>query len=257
MLSPQTFDHVRAKPGLDRVVVWAGALALGGVAPVAPVEVSAAAGSILALLLLARRVSPAVVAAAFAVAALGAVRAGASISRHERRAERADVALPSPARCSARARVESSPVSVRGTLRFDAQLHDLVCDGDAVDWSGRATLYGGPPELAREDEVEVVAALAPPQRLWNASGGDPHPGEARRGTVRSGGAIDVRVLRRGRGLAARIDRLRARIRARIDATFPSDLAPMARALVLGESDLAPDDDASFRTSGLSHLLAVS
>jgi competence protein ComEC len=32
---------------------------------------------------------------------------------------------------------------------------------------------------------------------------------------------------------------------------------MARALVLGESDLAPEDDFSFRASGLSHLLAVS
>jgi competence protein ComEC len=32
---------------------------------------------------------------------------------------------------------------------------------------------------------------------------------------------------------------------------------MARALVLGESDLAEADDADFRTSGLSHLLAVS
>ncbi len=32
---------------------------------------------------------------------------------------------------------------------------------------------------------------------------------------------------------------------------------MARALVLGESDLAPGDDRSFRVSGLSHLLAVS
>jgi competence protein ComEC len=54
-----------------------------------------------------------------------------------------------------------------------------------------------------------------------------------------------------------VDRARARVRRRIDATFPEDLAPMARALVLGESDLATDDDRSFRVSGLSHLLAVS
>jgi competence protein ComEC len=32
---------------------------------------------------------------------------------------------------------------------------------------------------------------------------------------------------------------------------------MARALVLGESDLGPEDDRAFRASGLSHLLAVS
>ncbi|MCL2447730.1 MAG: ComEC/Rec2 family competence protein, partial [Polyangiaceae bacterium] len=41
------------------------------------------------------------------------------------------------------------------------------------------------------------------------------------------------------------------------ATFPPDLAPMARALVLGETDLAVADDRAFRASGLSHLLAVS
>jgi competence protein ComEC len=44
---------------------------------------------------------------------------------------------------------------------------------------------------------------------------------------------------------------------RIDATFPADVAPMARALVLGESDLSPEDDAAMRASGLAHLLAVS
>jgi competence protein ComEC len=179
------------------------------------------------------------------------------MSHHGQLADRADVALPAPARCSAHARIVTSPVSVRGSLRYDADLDGLVCEGTPVNWSGRATLYGGPPDLARDDEVEAVAGLAPPQRLWNASGGDPRPGEARRGILRSGGAIDVRVLRRAAGLAARVDRLRARIRRRIEATFSPDLAPMARALVLGESDLAPDDDASFRTSGLSHLLAVS
>jgi competence protein ComEC len=65
------------------------------------------------------------------------------------------------------------------------------------------------------------------------------------------------VVRRGSGLFAWIDRVRASVRARIDASFAPDVGPMARALVLGESDLAPDDDRAFRASGLSHLLAVS
>ena len=118
-------------------------------------------------------------------------------------------------------------------------------------------LYGGPDDLARGDEAAVVATLGAPQRLWNAAGGDPRPAEAHRNVVRSGGTLDVRIERRGSGVSAWIDRERSRVRGRIDATFSPDLAPMARALVLGESDLAPDDDRSFRASGLSHLLAVS
>jgi len=53
------------------------------------------------------------------------------------------------------------------------------------------------------------------------------------------------------------DRARAHVRERIVATFPPLSVPLAKALVLGESDLDPDDDAAFRASGLSHLLAVS
>ena len=34
------------------------------------------------------------------------------------------------------------------------------------------------------------------------------------------------------------------LRSGIDATFAPDVGPMARALVLGESDLAPDDAAA-------------
>ncbi len=122
---------------------------------------------------------------------------------------------------------------------------------------GGSRSSAGPEAIARGDDVEVVAQLAPPTRLWND--GDPRPREARQASERSGGIVDARIVRRGIGLLAWIDRARARarVRARIDATFPEDVAPMARALVLGESDLAPEDDAAMRASGLSHLLAVS
>jgi competence protein ComEC len=73
----------------------------------------------------------------------------------------------------------------------------------------------------------------------------------------SGGAEDVRVVRRAGGLLAAIDRFRAYSRRRIEATFATEAAPMARALVLGESDLEAEDDQAFRASGLAHLLAVS
>ena len=200
---------------------------------------------------------------------VGAMRATHAIARHEAERVRADEALPRIARCWGLARVAGSPTQSGGVPRWDADLQGLECDGvsgasdasarawSARAWSGRAALYGGPADLARGDTVEVVAQLAPPHRFFNPGTGDPAPSDARRGVLRSGTAIGARIVRRGWGPLAWIDRLRARVRARIDASFMAGAAPMARALVLGESDLAPEDDAAFRASGLSHLLAVS
>ncbi len=54
-----------------------------------------------------------------------------------------------------------------------------------------------------------------------------------------------------------VDRARAFVRGRIEATFHPDAVALRRALVLGETDLAPEDQEAFRESGLAHLLAVS
>ncbi|MEO6419726.1 MAG: DNA internalization-related competence protein ComEC/Rec2 [Polyangiaceae bacterium] len=170
---------------------------------------------------------------------------------------RIDRELPGVARCSGRAIVNGSPIFQGGTMRWKARFAGAVCGDARVDHPFEATLYGGPADLARGDEVDVVAQLAPLQRLANRATGDPLPGEARRGVVRSGGAIDTRIVTRSSGVLAGIDRARAATRVRIDATFPPETAGMARALVLGEADLAPEDDEAFRTSGLAHLLAVS
>jgi competence protein ComEC len=242
---------------VDGWVLTGLALAGGGLAVVAPFAVATAAALLLALAFCARRASWGAVALVVIALVVGTIRAQAAVRGHEEERAQADAALAQPARCSARGSVSSSPVLVRGSLRWDGVLTDLHCDGAVVHWAGRATIYGGPDDLARGDEVALVATLAPPQRLWNAATGDPRPGEALRGSVRTGGALDVRVERRASGVLAWVDRARARVRRRIDATFDPDVAPMARALVLGESDLAPDDDRAFRASGLSHLLAVS
>jgi competence protein ComEC len=241
----------------DALLLFGAGLVAGALSFVAPGEVAAAVCVVLLLLARARRVRLAAAVTTLVAVAAGGVRARAAVTGHERAGAGADAVMPAPVRCTARAQVIASPVRVRGTLRYDAHLEELVCDGSAVPWRGAATLYDGPADLARGDDLEVVATLAPPQRLWNPSGGDPRPSEARRGVLRSGGAVDVRRVHRGAGLDASIDRLRARLRARIDATFAPDMAAMARALVLGESDLTADDDRSFRVSGLSHLLAVS
>jgi competence protein ComEC len=47
------------------------------------------------------------------------------------------------------------------------------------------------------------------------------------------------------------------VRARIEHTFARSVVPHARALVLGENDMSDHERLAFRTSGLSHLLAVS
>ena len=242
---------------IDPLLALGVALVLGGVAIVAPWEVAATAAVTLALAWRAGRAGMILVVVVVAGLLIGAVRGRAAVARHEEERTAAFEAIGPPLRCAARAVVDSSPVRVRDSLRWDAWVEDAECDGGHAPWSGRATLYGGPDDLARGDVVEIVATLGAPQRLWNEATGDPRPGEARRGVVRSGGALDVRIVRRARGLLAWVDRTRARARARIDASFAPDLAPMARALVLGESDLAPEDDRALRASGLSHLLAVS
>jgi len=185
--------------------------------------------------------------------AVGAARAGSAVRAHEAVAQAADAVIARTVRCAGMVRVESSPERVHGAMRWSGTLHDARCEESA--WGGRVTLFGGPEDVARGDELEVVAQIAPPNRLWNES--DPRPREARQGSVRSGGVVDARIVERGSGVLAWIDRERARARRRIDATFPDDVSAMARALVLGESDLAPEDDLAMRASGLSHLLAVS
>jgi competence protein ComEC len=245
------------RDAVDPILLVFGGWVVSGLLLVARWETAFASGCILALAVATRRATPRMAVVAAIGMGLGGLRARSTVAHHEAMREAADEVLPGPQRCSADGRVDSSPVHARGIPRWDAELRAVTCADRTTTWMGRATLYGGPDDLARGDEVAVVATLAPPQRFWNAASGDPRPAEARRASIRSGGALDVRVIRRASGLLAWIDRTRARVRNRIDATFPSDLAPMARALVLGESDLTPDDDQAFRASGLSHLLAVS
>ena len=262
----------------DAMVLFGGSLLLGGVACAAPWESLVCAVAMWWLLgagvvsmrarFPRRAVMAIVVASGFGI---GWWRGAHAIETHESSRTAAAHDLGRPARCEARGRVVSSPIEVTAhategdtnkpeetSLRWDADLRDVVCDGAPSSWRGRATLYASRDvDVARGDDVEVVANLASPQRLWNEATGDPRPGEARRGVLRSGGALDVRLVARAWGPLAWIDRARSRVRGRIEATFPRDTAPMARAIVLGESDLATSDEGAFRASGLSHLLAVS
>lgn len=189
--------------------------------------------------------------------ALSAVRAQAALRRFEDERVRVRDAIGAPARCSGAGVVVASPMRTGDSLAFVAELGTLDCEGRAVPGPLRARLHGGPADLGRGDRFELVGQLAPVQLFRNAAAHDALPGAARRGITLSGAALDVLVTRRARGLRAAIDRVRAHARARIRATFSAPAEGMARALVLGENDLDPEDDAAFRKSGLSHMLAVS
>ncbi len=234
------------------MVVIGAALVAGGLLPFAGGEV-AAVGLALAWLAVRRdrRVWRVLLAGGLAIA-VGGVRAALAVRAHEAAMARAAVV---PRTVALRGDGSGGRLAGRDARRAPMGRDARAAECEGVAWTGGSRSSAGRAAIARGDDVDVIAQLAPPTRLWND--GDPRPREARQGSERSGGAVDARIVRRGMGLLASIDRARAAARVRIDATFPADVAPMARALVLGESDLSPDDDAAMRASGLAHLLAVS
>jgi competence protein ComEC len=256
---------------VDGSILLGLALLGGGILSICPAPTAVAA--VVSLLILRRNLTIAVGGTALAAMALGGLRAGRAVARLERDRAEVRVALGGPVRCFAEGEVVSSPVLMHGTATlvpaeapgsepplvagWDAELTRVECEGRNIDRRFRARLYGGPDDLARGDRVEVVVKLAPLQLFRNEDLGDPRPSAIRRGTLASGGTEDVRVVLRARGPSALVDRFRAHARRRIEATFVPEAAPMARALVLGESDLDPADNQAFRASGLAHLLAVS
>jgi competence protein ComEC len=240
--------------GLDRLLLAALCLVAGGVWVLSPWATSLAfcTALLLSLRQLGRRPAG-LYTVLFVVGALRGVHALASFD--EARFALRDAMGP-PRRCAFTARVDSSPVEVRGSIGFLADVSAADCEGVSLP-PFRARLYGGPRELARGDVVSGVADFAPAQLFRNFGAADPRPSGARSGVVASGGALSLDVESRGVSPLSWVDRARAHVRARIVATFPPLAVPMAKALVLGESDLDPEDDAAFRASGLSHLLAVS
>src|SRR5690606_5888955 len=128
-------------------------------------------------------------------------------------------------------KVIRSPSRLGDALRIDLDLDPAraTCEDGAAP-RGRVTLHvpleaaEGGLDVARGDQVSALAQLAPPYLFWNPGAGDPRPGRARSGVVLTGGAGDLVVMRRAQAPAAWIDRVRARLRARILATFPAETA---------------------------------
>ncbi|MFO0674947.1 MAG: DNA internalization-related competence protein ComEC/Rec2 [Polyangiaceae bacterium] len=203
------------------------------------------------------------------VASLSFARASREVSLGRTRAESALARFHGLARCVGTGVVRTSPVALAAssdpTLRFEVAPRSLACDdrpvhvvGDvAGEEEGSLLLVADDADIFRGDAVEFVADLAAPHRFANDDAGDARVRDARSTVVASGRAGFVVVTERSSGPRALVDRMRAHVRRRIRATFPSETAPMARALVLGEVTLDAQDQDAFRSSGLSHLLAVS
>ncbi len=228
-----------------------------GAFPIAPAAtIAAVALSLVALRRFVRQRSSAVglIVAAFLV---GAVRSSADLRAARQSYERTLEVLPSPSRCVGEGRVTSSPLLRGGTAQIEVELERGECDGRALVTPLRARLHDAPNGLARGDRVSVAATLAPLHLFRNEGTGEAYAAIARSRVSASGGAEDVSVIERGSGVRHAVDLARAEVRDRIEATYHPDARPLARALVLGETDLAAEDDAAFRVTGLSHLLAVS
>jgi competence protein ComEC len=246
---------VRCGVRVDGVLLAALAAIAGGVSAVYPGPALFCA--VFAVLVLGRAVSSRARIFALLFCALGAARGALQVQRFEAARITARDAIGPPSRCDLRGVIAVSPVWSDGTLSMVLDVARAECEGRRLPTPFRARLHGGPDALARQDQVHVIADLAPIQLFRNLDTPDPTPAAARQGIVLTGGVLALDVLSRGSGLHSFIDRARARARQRIVLTFAPAAAGMARALVLGENDLDPEDAQAFQKSGLSHMLAVS
>lgn len=188
---------------------------------------------------------------------LGTLRATLAVAWHEAGQSDVQAWIAGPKRCAFSGEVATSPAAVGDTLRYDAQLTTLDCEGRIRNEPVRVRLYGGPATLSRGDRIEGVAGLAAVQVFHNDELLDPGPRQAQQGVLLSGSILGMEIRETGTGLGSIIDRWRAQARQRIQATFAPRVIGMAQALVLGENNLSDDDGEAFRASGLAHLLAVS
>ncbi|WP_438033821.1 DNA internalization-related competence protein ComEC/Rec2 [Sorangium sp. So ce204] len=258
---------------IDPVLLFGLALAAG--APLALSPLATALGAALAAAALRRRAGRAALAAAGVALVVSGLRARALLDGAGAAYDGALAQLQPPARCEVACAVVGSPVVVgaaqrrsagaRGAddeppaSRIDVELSGGTCGGRALQGPLRARLYGAPMDLARGDRLEVTVDLAPIHLFRNEGLRNATAAIARSGIVASGTIVEARRMSEGRAIDVRaaVDRARAFVRGRIEATFHPDAVALGRALVLGETDLAPEDQEAFRESGLAHLLAVS
>lgn len=249
----------------DKVLLVALALTAGSALARAPIP--AALAATISLFLLRRHLSAWALAMLVVALGVGAWRSRVAIDHATALHARVVEMLGAPGRCEGDAVVIRSPVvqhgedkpheAAAGDARVELELINGACERGPIVEPFRARLHGAPDDLARGDRVHVIVDVAPVHLFLNEVLPDPRPFIARSGVAASGALVDLVRLENGTGIGAWIDRARVRVRRRIEATFHAEANPLARALVLGETDLRVADDEAFRRSGLSHLLAVS
>lgn len=253
---------------VDELLLVALSLWFGAALAQAPLATACAAAAI--AFLLRKHARPALLGFCLVCLAIGGLRARNTLETGKAAYDFTAEFLHPPARCEAVAVVIASPVVIRKngepipdqaesdlSGRADMELLSGQCGDRPIQTPFRARLYGAPSSLRRGDRAEIIADLSPVHLFLNEGLRDPRPSIARLGITASGGLIDLRIIERPWSIGALVDEARARVRRRIEATYHPEAAPLARALVLGETNLDPLDDEAFRVSGLSHLLAVS
>jgi len=207
--------------------------------------------------LLGTRLSRGFLLASLALSAINVGRAERALTRFDADRQTLRELFSATPRCEAEGVVVKSPVLRGERLLVTVDVRALACDERRLEGQFRLRLALEPEPLARGDRVRFVADLGPVAASANFELLDTRFMLAERGPVGSGHALLFERVASSWGLASLIDRARAHARARIISTFSPAAAPLARALVLGENDLDPEDQQAFQKSGLSHLLAVS
>lgn len=241
--------------GVDPLLLVAFAASLGPWVVATPALAIACWLSVAALAVWRRRWA---LLAAATVALLGASHAArARLTAFEAELDALAASGRRPELCSGEGSVVTSPVRRGDGERVVIAADTIECES-ATFAASRVALFlpDGIGPVRRGDRAEWTARLAPPERFRNGVASS-LPALARRGASLTGGALDVVVTSRSASLAARVDDARAHVRRRIQESYAPASEALARALVIGETDLDDESQAAFRDSGLSHVLAVS
>jgi competence protein ComEC len=194
---------------------------------------------------------------ALAVLTLQVVRAEQDAQRRSARQDELIASFRGLSRCAGQLAVSHSPTLSHGVFRVRGQTRDLDCGSQRYQGSVTLTLDAKDVrhELGRGDVLDIIAELGVPERFLR-EGSLPAATRPNEPEL-SGHVLAFETLEHGRSIAHAIDQLRHQSREDLQRDFGSKSEALARALVLGETDLSDEDKLAFSESGLLHLLAVS
>ncbi len=132
-----------------------------------------------------------------------------------------------------------------------AAVNGIACGNIKLYVSGGAALRCG-------DVVETTAELELPKGVRNPGGFDEKLYMLSQGVYAKAYADDVRVTDNHVSLGVLFIQTRQALAATVDAVFEPDVAPIAKAMLLGDTrGIDEDTSAAFKDTGMAHVLAVS